>query len=286
MAVLVLSGCTTPAPAPDQAYVPVQDPPASWTLRHRLLDVADLRVVTQRISSGEESTGVTLTDPATRKAEDCYVVVAEPGTRGPDNMTGEKITTTFDGRPAVRNGTGAEADYLMWQLDDDSWVEVGCGSFDSRAAIDTVASAVELEAATLRIPLAVELPQDYQVSSIEVDLRRPGASLYLQPRRQQRGSRGDIMITYGFPDPAPQPTGAPTTLGGRPALTDDDTIAPSVWVQQHDHWILVSAFAGDTGPYPDRSDEIAILETLASSLSFPKDLGDPRTWFSAENVFG
>ena len=242
--------------------------------------------MTQRISSGEESTGVTLTNPATREVADCYVVVSEPGTRGPGNMTGDKSTTTFDGRPAVRNGTGAEADYLMWQLDDDSWVEVSCGSFDSRTAIDRVASAVEFEATTLRIPFAVELPQDYQVSSIEVELSRPGASMYLQPRGQQRGSRGDTLLTYGFPDPAPQPTGEPATLGGRPARIDDGEIAPSVWVQEQDQWILISAFAGDTGPYPDRSDEIPVLEDIASTLSFAKDLSDPGTWFSAQNVFG
>lgn len=285
-AVLVLPGCSTPAPLPDEPYVPVEAPRTTWTLRHRVLDVKDLHVVSQRLSSGEESTEVALVNPANRQAEDCYVVVSDPGNRGPDTMTGEKITTTFDGHPAVRNGAGAEADYLMWQLSDGSWVQVSCASFGSRNAIDRVAAAVEFERTTLRVPFDLSLPEGYQVSSVQVDLVRPGAELYLQNRQQHRGSDGDVMITYGFPDPAPEPTGEPTTIGNHSALTDDGEIAPTVWIQEQGQWILVSSYAGDTGPYPDRSHELPMLESLAASLVFARDLRDPKTWFSAEYVFG
>lgn len=59
------------------------------------------------------------------------------------------------------------------------------------------------------------------------------------------------------------------------------------------HWALVepapvrvSTFASDTGPFPDRTEEIPVLMQIAESLRFPKDLRNDSNWFPAAEVFG
>ena len=77
----------------------------------------------------------------------------------------------------MRNGAGAEGDYLLWQLDDGSWVEVRCSALGSRATIDRVAAAVAFESTTIRIPFDLELPEGYRAASVDVDLSSPGAQV-------------------------------------------------------------------------------------------------------------
>lgn len=284
IAAMLLAGCA-PTSAPDQPYVPDPDPRTHWVLRHRVVDATGLRVTGQQISHHEESSSVAVAAQGGAPAGDCSVSVAEPGVGGPDNKVGDKITTTFDGRPAVRNGVGAESDYLMWQLEDTSWVDVGCFAPGSRANVDRVAAAVELEPATLRVPVSLETPRGYRVSSIDVDLAGAGARVYLDPDHPTSGPAG-LAIMVDSPDRATTPSGEQQTYGGRPGRRHSDEFGATVWVQEQGRWVYVGTAPDDTGPYPDRSDEIPVLETIASSLSFPKDLGSPRTWFSAENVFG
>ena len=47
-----------------------------------------------------------------------------------------------------------------------------------------------------------------------------------------------------------------------------------------------SSYISDTGPYPDRSEEILTLIRIAKALTFAKDLNDQSTWFAADRVFG
>jgi hypothetical protein len=283
-ATLVMSGCTASGSAPEEMHPP--DPPRThWELRHHVVDAPGLQVIGQHAAAVEESTTVAVAPSGTTPADECYVQVSEPGVGGPDDMVGEKITTTFDGHPAVRNGAGAEGDYLLWQLEDGSWVEVSCAALGSRAAIDRVAAAVAFEPTTIRVPVDFELPSGYRAASVDVDLSAPGARIYLEPTQPRRGS-SELAIMVGTPELMPQPTGEPQTIGGRPALVHSDEFGAVVWVQQQDRWVFVGTAPDDTGPYPDRSDEIPVLETIAASLSFPEDLSDPSTWFSAENVFG
>lgn len=280
-AVVLLAGCSTP-PRPPEDYAPDPDARQHWVLRHRLLDTKGMTVTEQYISGYEEHSTISLINSANGQTDDCFVIVAVPGAGGPENKVGEKIETAFDGRPAMRNGSGAEGDYLMWQLEDTSWVEVGC---DEPKSIDRVAAAVDLESSSIRVPVDLDLPKGLRPSLITTDLHLPGARIYLSAPLGA-SPRWDLVIMVGAPGLSPSPTGEPTTIGGRPALIDDDKRNPVVWLREQDQWVYVGASSSDTGPYPDRSDEIPVLEDIASTLSFAKDLSDPGTWFSAENVFG
>lgn len=114
---LVASGCTTTRPLPVESYPSSPATRTHWELSHRVVDAPGLRVTDQRIGHWDESTSVAVSGANGGATDDCYVAVAVPGHGGPDNMVGEKVTTTFHGQPAVRNGVGAEGDYLMWRLD-------------------------------------------------------------------------------------------------------------------------------------------------------------------------
>lgn len=285
MVALVVSSCTASRSAPEEMSTPDPNPRTHWELRHRVVDAQGLRVVGRRIAHREESTTVEVAAAGTTPADECYVLVSEPGVGGPDGKVGNKITTTFDGHPAVRDGAGAEGDYLLWQLDDGSWVEVSCSALGSGATIDRVAAAVAFEPSTIRIPFDLELPVGYRAASVDVDLSSPGARVFVEPIRPTRGP-ADLVIMVGAPELSPQPTGEPRTFGGRPALVHSEEFGAVVWVQQQQRWVFVGTAPSDTGPPPDRSDEVPVLETIAESLSFPNDLTDASTWFSAENVFG
>ena len=205
---LSVAGCTAPPPVPTET--PHPGPPARthWELRHRLLDTAGLRVVGQQLDAGGESTTVRLTDPATAVSEDCYVALSVPGEGGPENRVGEQTSTTYDGHPAVRSGAGAEADYLMWRLEDDSWVEVSCGRFDSWTSIERVAAAVDLEPTPIMIPFDVELPDGYGVAAISNDLDQPSGRVHLgRLGRQPWSPEAELDVAYGAPELSTDPPG-------------------------------------------------------------------------------
>jgi len=285
--VLSLAGCTASTPRPTETYPPDPDARTHWELRHRLLDTKGMQVVGQRIGQSEESTSVRLVNAATNETDDCSVRLSEPGQGGPGNLVGEKISTTFDGHPAVRNGTGAEGDYLMWRLEDETWIEVSCSSADSRTRIDRVAAAVDLAPTPIMIPFDLELPAGYGVSAISNDLDQPGARVHLGRVGRKPGSpEAELAVSCGAPEVSSAPTGEPTTVGGRHVQVDDARTSPVVWVPEQGRWIFVGVETGDTGPYPNRSAELPALESLAESISFATDLADPTTWFAADGVLG
>ena len=269
---------------PDETFAPEPDARTHWVMRHRVAAGPGIEVVTQTLTDQQESTGVRLASQTTDRPDDCHVTVSNPGQDGPENMVGEKIETTFDGHPAVRNGAGAEAGYLMWQLPDRSWVLVSCSDDDTRASIDRLAGAVKFTPTTIRVPVDFEVPRGVRLSSISVDLASSSAQIYLNAFRT--GDRGDLSITVGHPEETPNPDGQSTTIAGHPAAVFDGKISPTVWVQEQGRWIRVAAATSDTGPYPDRSGELPAVRALAESLTFARDLSDPTTWFSAEKVFG
>lgn len=288
-AALVLPGCSTPTPPPD-TYPPDPDARTHWELSHRVRDTRGMTVVEQSMTDGEEYSGVRLVDAATRQTDDCFVSLSVPGTGGPGNRIGEKVTTTYDGHPAVRSGAGAEADYLMWQLADGSWVEVHCSSEGvreavERVAVERVAAAVDLSPGPIRLPVDLEVPPGLRPTMISADLTSPGARVYLSASRAAT-PRWDLLIMVGVPELSPPPTGEAMTLNGRPAMVDDSETHPVVWVQEQGQWIYVGTATSDTGPYPDRRGELPTITALAESLTFAQDLTDPATWFSADKIFG
>lgn len=287
MLVLGLAGCTAGVPRPTESYPPDPDTRTHWELRHRVVDTKGLRVAGQRIGQEEESTSVRLVNAATQESDTCHVTLSEPGQGGPGNMVGEQITTTYDGHPAVRSGVGAEGDYLMWRLEDDTWIQVACDSSDARQSVDRVAAAVDLAPTPIMIPFDLELPAGYGVAAISNDLEQPGGRVYLGRLGRQPWSPGaELAVICGAPEVSSGPTGEPTTVGGRPVQIDDTETSPVVWVPEQGRWIFVGVETGDTGPYPNRSAEQPALESLAGSISFATDLADPTTWFAADGVFG
>lgn len=288
---LTVAGCTMPTFLPPDAptETPHTGPPARthWELRHRLLDTKGLRVVGQQLDAGGEGSTVRLTDAATAVSQDCYVSLSVPGEGGPDNKVGQQLSTTYEGNPAIRSGAGAEGDYLMWRLDDDSWVEVSCEGSDPATSIERVAAAVDLGPAPIMIPFDVELPDGYGVAGIVVDLERPSGRVYVgRLGRQLWSPEAELDLAYGAPELSTDPPGEPTTLGGRPARVDDTKSSPAVWVQEQGRWLYVGITASDTGPYPDRRSELPAMRSIAEALSPAADLGDTSTWLAADGVFG
>ena len=284
---LVVAGCTPAPPPPTEIPHTGPDARTHWELRHRLLDTRGLSVVGQQIDHGGESTTVRLTDAATNVSEDCFVALSVPGQGGPDNKVGERVATTYEGRPAVRSGAGAEADYLMWRLEDDSWVEVSCAGLDSRTSIERVAAAVDLEPTPIMIPFDVGLPDGYAPAAIVVDLDRPSGRVYVgRLGRRPWSPEAELDLAYGAPELSSAPPGAPTTHAGRPARVDDTSTSPAVWVQEQGRWVYAGVTASDTGPYPNRRSELPAIRAIAESFTFAEDLTDPSTWLAADGVFG
>lgn len=290
---LTVAGCTLPPPLPPDALheSPHEGPPARthWELRHRLLDTKGLRVVGQQLDAGGESSTVRLIDAATAVSQECYVALSVPGEGGPDNRVGQQLSTTYEGHPAVRGRTsgGAESDYLMWQLDDDSWVEVSCDGSDPETSIQRVAAAVDLQPTPIVIPFDVELPDGYGVAGIVVDLERPSGRVHVgRTGRSPWSPEAELDLAYGAPELSTEPPGEPTTLGGRPARVDDAKTSPAVWVQEQGRWLYVGVTASDTGPYPNRRAELPAMRSIAEDLSPATDLGDTSTWLTADGVFG
>ncbi|MFT4165299.1 MAG: hypothetical protein QM650_08655 [Microlunatus sp.] len=282
---LALSACSGPTvPMPDETVASEPNARTHWVMRHRVTAGPGIEVVTQTLADQHESTGAAVANKTTKQRDDCYVSLSNPDQGGPGNMVGEKIETTFDGHPAVRNGAGAEADYLMWQLTDRSWVLVSCSDENSRASIDRLAGAVKFTPTTIPVPVDFDVPRSVRLSSVSVDLANSSAQIYLNAFRT--GDRGDLSITVGHPEETPNPDGRSTTIAGHPAVVFDGKISPMVWVQEQGRWVRVAAATSDTGPYPDRSGELPAVRALAESLTFARDLSDPTTWFPAEDVFG
>ena len=214
--------------------------------------------------------------------------VSAPGRGGPDLRTGDKVPTRFRGRPAFRDGAGAEGAYLIWQLVDTSWVQVTCEAPEERQGIDTVASAVRLSPSSVALPFGLSgLPEGYQVAQIMQDRHRGSTSVYVGRFQERFGhADSDLEISSEAHDPLRRPSGRAITVAGRPALLDEEPRGPDVCVAVQLRHVCVGITPSDTGPYPDRSAEIPILLDLASHLTYADDLDDRSTWMAADHVFG
>lgn len=268
------------------AEVPVR---TSWTLRHRVIESAKLKITGYYVSHYEESTRVTLGRDANGLDVSCSVSVSAPGWGGPDNKVGEKVPTTVNGRPGFRDGASAEGGYLMWQQPGESWTEVSCdGSGDGRL-LNVVADAVQFRRSSIKVPFAIgPLPPGYGAALITQDLTDGRAEVYLRVINPAFGhADGDLVISSeSGPDPRRQPSGRPIVVSGRTAVLDEEPTSPGVCVFEQQHYLCVWTSTDDTGPRPDRSGEIHTLIQIAEGLRFAKDVDDMSTWFRAEQVLG
>ena len=281
----LVAGCAGPVgqPAEDGEVTGGPPPRTSWQLRHRVQESAALEVVRRNADAYSEGSSVRVRrSDGTR--EECGVRVTAPGHGGPERWVGEQRSTRVRGRPALRNGAGAEARYVLWQLEDRAWVEVLCDELEDRGPVDEVAAAVRLRRASIPVPFGLaELPQGFAVARVQqgedlvqVHLGQvvPGAGR----------SRADLEIRYGTGVWAPQPTGRRVAVGGRPALVEEEPRHPSVCVAVQDRHVCVFPTPDDTDRDPDHADEVPTLLAVATALTFAPDLGDRTTWFEADQV--
>jgi hypothetical protein len=282
-ALVLLAGCT--GDGRNQA-VDLQPggPPArtTWTLRHQVVESEHLKIISSSAGQYDESTGLSLVASGD---ESCYVTLSVPGQGGPDNKVGEKVTTQFRGRTAIRDGAGSEGPYLMWQVSGGSWLEVACE--DSRS-VDVAAAAVRLRASTLALPFEVaSLPEGYQVAQIMQDRQHGSTDVYVGRVQPQFGlPDSDLQISLEGQDRLREPSGRAVTVNGLPALVSEEPRSPQVCVSVQAHHVCVGITASDTGPYPDRSAELPTLLAIAEQLRYAPDLEDRSTWFPAQDVFG
>ncbi|HEY5821668.1 MAG TPA: hypothetical protein VIT20_06810 [Propionibacteriaceae bacterium] len=283
---LVLAGgCTTPVDSPPPGRPDNPPQRTSWVLRHRVVDSGEIQVRGSSMSQYEESTSVAAGLDANGDDRSCSVTISVPGWGGPENKVGEKLPTKVQGHPGFRSGAGAEYVYVMWQLPDEAWVEVNCTDPDDPAPVESLAKAVRLETTAIALPYAVDLPEGYGVALILQEL--DNTKVYVGPVNPAFGlPDAQIEISYETKDPLHTPSGRAITVGGRPALLNENERSPEVCVLDGARHVCVDAYTTDTGPYPDRTGEIPTLIALAESLRFADDLDDRSTWFPADVVFG
>jgi hypothetical protein len=177
----------------------------------------------------------------------------------------------------------------MWQHAGDAWTQVACSGSGQRRFVDALADAVQFRSSSILLPFDLDaLPEGHGLSSIHSDLSQASTEVYFGVVNPAFGHADpDSVISYeAGPEPLRHPTGRPITVNGRNAMLNEDREDPSVCVFEQQRYICVSAYSGDTGPYPDRSGEIPTLLRIAEGLRFAADLDDRSTWFRAESVFG
>lgn len=278
--VAVLTGCAGPMfPAREIEDPDAPPPPASWSLRHRVRETTDITVVSAGIDRYGEYSELAVRSPGRRTPDTCYVTAAVVGHGGPDDRVGEKVADSVRGRPALRGGAGAEAPYVIWQAADRRWIGVDCGT---ERSLSPAAARVETSRrTTLLLPVALDtLPAGFRVDGLDVGTEPAQLRLQLSGP----GPHDDLQVQLSPGPLSAEPSGDRTEVAGRPALRNDDPRFPGLCVLAGgDTYACVGPPASDTGPYPDRSDQVPTIETVARSLRFA-DLEDPRTWFEADSA--
>lgn len=276
VAVVLLAGCGIPLDAGDRSeQAPAGPTREHWRLSLRVPQSPGVRVVGQRVDAFSESLTVSFDRDAGGADVECSVTVSTPGWGGPENKVGEKVPTTVQGRPAVRNGAGAEGDYLIWQRADGAWMESICRDDGQVAFQDRLAEIVTDDESEILLPFDVTtLPPGTGVSGIEQDLRSGETKVYLD----------GLLLSYDVE--LARQEGRPTVIGGHPASVDETPRDPGLCLTVQGHDVCVGIESSDTGPYPDRSDELPVMTAIAESLRFPSDLTDRSSWFPAQDVFG
>lgn len=280
---VLLAGCGAPAEVPNAAPAgPIRE---HWQLSHRVPESAAVRVVGQRLDAYSESTRVRFGPGSDGPEVLCSVTVSTPGWGGPENRVGEQVPATVQGRPALRNGAGAEGSYLMWQRADGRWAESICDDDSQVVDQDRLAALVTAKPATLALPFTVSpLPPGSTVSSIEQDLPTGATTIHLGVRASGGQPESDLVLSYDVD--LQRQEGRATTVAGHPATLDETPRDPGLCLAVQGHDVSVGASSSDTGPYPDRSDELPVMVALAESLRFPETISDRSSWFPAQDVFG
>jgi len=277
-ALAVLTGCDAAAQPPVTS-----GPPApvrsTWRLGHRIPASSGFRVVARSVSAYEESTTVV------RGGAKCYISHNPSGTYGPENMVGEKIPVEVAGRPGVRDGAGAEGAYLMWQQPDQSWASSSCYPDEDPRQLLRAAEAVVWKPSSIALPFDLQtLPAGYDVASIDTDLQTGSTGVHIGLPLGPGSAAADLVLSF---DPPYGVTGGrPVAVGGRTGTLSEDPQSPRLCLVEQGHQVCVGAESSDTGPYPDRSDQVPTLLAIAGALRFPADLSDRSDWFAAEDVFG
>jgi len=276
LAVLVGCDATAEPPVTSGPPAPVR---STWQLGHRVPASSGFRVVARSVSHYEESTTVV------RGGAECYISHDPSGRYGPENMVGEKVAVEVAGRPGVRDGAGAEGPYLMWQQPNQSWASASCYPDEDPQQLVRVAEAVVWKPSSIALPFDLQtLPAGYEVASIDTDLRTGSTGVHIGPPLGPGSADADLLLSF---DPPNGVTGGrPVAVGERPATLGENPRSPQLCLVEQGHQVCVGAESSDTGPYPDRSDQVPTLLAIAEALRFPADLGDRSAWFAAEDVFG
>ena len=160
----------------------------------------------------------------------CSVTLYVPGRGGPENKVGEQLPATVHGQPAVRNGAGAEGDYLIWQRADGTWAESICDDEGQRPFQDRLAEIVTDKPSDLVLPFdLVALPEGLRATSIEQDLRSGETTVHASGRAEDFGrTETDLVLTF---DGAFDEPGRATVIGGYPATVDETPRFPGVCLE-------------------------------------------------------
>lgn len=288
--VVALTGCSGPTdPPPEPDPHATSDVPArtSWALSHRVKESDTIRITGGNIGHYDEATYLSLGQDANGLDTPCYVTVFVPGQGGPKTMVGEKVPTTVNGSPGFRNGPGAETAYLMWRHRRGAWTMAHCSGSDHERFLEGIADAVVFRRSSIKLPFGLDsVPDEYGLSSVTADETQGTHVVYLGLVNPAFGhAEADVEISYQTGVlTVSDPIGRPMTVNGRPAVVSENREAPGVCVAVQQRWICVRAYVSDTGPYPDRTDEIPVLVGLAESLRFAADLDDRSTWLNSSDL--
>lgn len=285
---VALPACSAPTQLPPEGLsTPEVAARTSWVLSRTVSESEGIRITGGNMGHYDEATHLSLGRDANGLDTACYVTVSAPGQGGPTSMVGEKVETTVNGSPGFRNGADAEAPYLMWRYRRGAWAMVHCSSAEGARSLDVIADAVQFKPSPMRLPFGLApLPGGYGLASVSSDSIQGSHAVYLGKVIADFGHADpDIVVSYETgPLKVDQPAGRPTIVNGRPAVLDEDREAPGVCVTEQQRSVCVRIYASDTGPYPDRCDEIPTLVRLAEGLRFAADLDDRSTWLDSSKA--
>lgn len=282
VAVLALTSCGISTPREGETGMPSPPRPTSWFLSHDVIASDRIKVAGGSINAWEQTIEVVVDANARQPADRCFVQADVSGQGGPDRWVGEKIPTSVRGVPALRNGAGAEGPYLMWQDGNRRWITVQC---EHEATTSVVANQVRTgRKSFLAVPFGLTPPDGYVVSSVNVTRDPLHVAVLLD--RVDHADTEALSVTIDTTGQAGAPTGEPTTAGGHPALVTKDRQWPRICVAHRQTpvaYVCVGVPPNDTGPYPDRTDDLPAIETIAASLRFA-DVDHLTTWFDADQA--
>jgi hypothetical protein len=263
-----------PVEPPTPALVDEGRVEGNWRMVHRVDPPPGWEVVLRSVSASTDTTMLQAPDAAFS----CDVDAWRAGTRPTSPEPLDDVT--IGGRPAYSNGPQT----LQWYYRNDAVAQVTCTS-GGLAQARTIAERVVFAPSGLRVPLRLgQVPEGYRVDYLAEQNRDdgPAAMLLLRPADADPAWLIAIVVARGGSTVTDLPSRSEReTIAGYPALLDP--LTGTLELETGPYMVSLQFAGGQQSDRwtPGRREQ---LVRLAESLALAPDLGDPNTWFDAEDA--